>query len=276
MCGDDGAVLGSGRAGPADEIGATPQSTRLRDALETALRNAVLDAGLPVGQQFAAIVAGISGYEGRVAGVAPQLPSRRAVLMHDAPIAHAGALAGEPGIVVIAGTGSVAYCVDSSGRAEQFGGWGYLFGDEGSAFWIACEAITNVARHPGCDAVDAILTFFEARSLRELVSAFYLGEISRERLAAFAPSCIADARDATTSCACLRDPARRAPDELAKLASLGVTDTLRTVAFVGGLMRDAWLKERTYLALQKRVAGVSIVEPLYEPALGALLIARRL
>ncbi len=276
MCGDDGVVLGSGSAGPADEVGASPQSTRLRDALETALHNAVLDAGLPAGQQFAAIVAGISGYEGRVAGVAPQLPSRHVALMHDAPIAHAGALAGEPGIVVIAGTGSVAYCVDASGRAEQFGGWGYLFGDEGSAFWIAREAIANVVAHSGCDAVDAVLAFFGTRSLRELVRAFYLGEISRERLAAFAPSCIAAARDATTTCACLRDPALRAPDELAKLASLGVTDTLRTVAFVGGLMSDAWLKERTYLALQTRAAGVAIVEPLYEPALGALLIARGL
>jgi len=274
VCGEDGVVLGKGRAGPADEVGATVDSTRLRDALASALRGAVADAGLPGKQRFAAIVAGISGYEGRVVGAAPALPSERVVIMHDAPIAHAGALAGEPGIVVIAGTGSVAYSLDPYGHAEQFGGWGYLFGDEGSGFWIAREAIANVVRHDACQATETVLAFFGARSLREFVRAFYLGEISRARLATFAPACIAAARDAV-SCECLRDAAVRAADELAKLAGLAITDTLRTVAFVGGLMSDAWFKAQIYGALQARAAGVTIVEPLHEPALGAVLLARK-
>jgi N-acetylglucosamine kinase-like BadF-type ATPase len=275
VCGDDGVVLGTGRAGPADEIGATAGSTRLRDALEGALRDAVAGAGLPHDQQFVAIVAGISGYEGRPAGVAPSLPAQRVAIMHDAPIAHAGALAGEPGIVVIAGTGSVAYSVDPNGHAETFGGWGYLFGDEGSAFWIASEAISNVTRHDACGATGEVAAYFDVGSLRELVRAFYLGDISRERLASFARICVAAAREAQ-SCACLRDPALRAADELAELAGRAVTDTLRTVAFVGGLMGDAWFKERTYRALQARAEGVTIVEPQHEPVFGALLLARKL
>lgn len=275
VCGDDGVVLGSGRAGPADEIGATVASTRLRDALHAALSDALAKAKLPDDQRFAAIVAGVSGFEGRVVGVAPDLPSEQFLIMHDAPIAHAGALDGEPGIVVIAGTGSVAYSVDPNGHAEQFGGWGYLFGDQGSAFWIAREAIANITRHEACSATTTVLTFFGAESLRELVRAFYLDEISRERLATFAPVCIAAAQDAN-ACDCLRDPARRAAEQLAKLANLAVTDTLRTVAFVGGLMRDAWFKEQTYGALQTLTQGVTIVEPQHDPVVGALLLARRL
>ncbi len=217
VCGEDGVVLGTGRAGPADEIGATPESTRLRDALESALRDAVARAGLPANQQFAAIVAGISGYEGRIVGVTPALPSQRVVIMHDAPIAHAGALAGEPGVVVIAGTGSTAYSVDPDGHAEQFGGWGYVFGDEGSAFWIAREALANVTRHDACHATKTVLQFFGAQSLRELVRAFYIGEVSRQRVASFAPVCLEAAR-ASLSCACLREPVRQAAQELAALA----------------------------------------------------------
>ncbi len=64
---------------------------------------------------FAAIVAGISGYNGTQRGRPPQLPSERVKLMHDAPIAHAGALGGRPGVVIIAGTGSVIYARDDGG-----------------------------------------------------------------------------------------------------------------------------------------------------------------
>ena len=90
--------------------------------------------GLPSESNFAAIVAGVSGYEGRVYGAPPEMPTRHFTLMHDAPVAHAGALAGMPGVVVIAGTGSVVYARDENGRSQTLGGWGFLFGDEGSAF----------------------------------------------------------------------------------------------------------------------------------------------
>ncbi|HKE37033.1 MAG TPA: BadF/BadG/BcrA/BcrD ATPase family protein, partial [Candidatus Baltobacteraceae bacterium] len=110
VIGDErGRVVGRGVAGPADEVGQGADSTRMHDALSGALRAACKGAGLDAGTHFEAIVAGVSGYEGRVYGKMPQLPAARFVLMHDAPIAHAGALAGEPGVVVIAGTGSVVY-----------------------------------------------------------------------------------------------------------------------------------------------------------------------
>ena len=68
----------------------------------------------PSGCALRAIVAGVSGYDGTRRGRPPQLPSQRVQLMHDAPIAHAGALGGRPGVVVIGGTGSVVY-----GRADE-------------------------------------------------------------------------------------------------------------------------------------------------------------
>jgi len=275
VCDDAGVVLGRGVAGPADEVDATAASTRLRDAIEDSLRDAMAKAGLPRNERFAGIVAGISGYEGRVIGAQPRLPSDRVALLHDAPIAHAGALNGEPGIVVIAGTGSVAYSVDPNGHAETFGGWGFLFGDEGGAFWIARTAIARVANHDACPAANDVVQFFGVASLRELVRAYYLGEISRDRIAAFAPLCI-DAAERRSACACLREPAEAATEELAKLATAAVTPTLRTVSFVGGLMRAGWFKERTYRALQARSKGVSIVEPFADPAVGAALLARRL
>ena len=50
------------------------------------------------------------------------------------------------GIALIAGTGSVAWGVDASGREVRAGGWGYLLGDEGSGYWIGREAVRRVLR----------------------------------------------------------------------------------------------------------------------------------
>src|SRR5437879_13624105 len=57
----------------------------------------------------------------------------------------AGALAGEDGISVVAGTGSIAYG-EYEGRRARAGGWGELFGDEGSAYWIAREGLRLFSR----------------------------------------------------------------------------------------------------------------------------------
>ena len=63
--------------------------------------------------------------------------------MHDTPIAHAGALEGRSGVVVIAGTGSVVYGRNDEGWSCTLGGWGFLFGDEGSAFAIARDSLAR-------------------------------------------------------------------------------------------------------------------------------------
>ncbi len=102
-------------------------------------------------------------------------------LLHDTPIAHAGALAGRPGIVVIAGTGSVVYGRKEDGSSSTLGGWGYLFGDEGSAFAIARDALATLMRaHDDGDrsldeAARAACDFFGAASLRGSCTLFIKG-----------------------------------------------------------------------------------------------------
>lgn len=280
-----GTILGRASAGPADEVDQPPHSRRLRDALHDALAGAFARAQLPPETRCASIVAGISGYEGTVVGVPPSLPSERVTLMHDAPVAHAAALGGEAGVVVIAGTGSVAYGVASDGRAATTGGWGYLFGDEGSAFWIARTAISVAAMHETCGGAQLLQTFFDRPTMRALVRAFYQGAITRDRIAAFAPVCIEGARTGTVGCMCITQPVESAAVELARLAVDGVVDETEPfkVAFTGGLMKDAWFKERVRIetvsafetAYDDVVAAYEIVEPAFDPAVGALLLAYR-
>jgi N-acetylglucosamine kinase-like BadF-type ATPase len=270
---EHGRVLARGNAGPADEIGAGADSRRLRDALAAALAEAMRNAALPPDTRFEAIVAGISGYEGRVFGVPPELPTQRLTLVHDTRIAHAGALGGEPGVVVIAGTGSVAYALSNDGRSALAGGWGYLFGDEGSAFWIVRSAISLAAAHEQCAGTERLLSFFDVHSLRELVRGFYVGLVGRDELASFAPRCI-EAAKADDACGCLSDPVRSAPEALANLAAAaaGALEESLPVAFTGGLLRDTWFRAHVYEALGE---AASIREPRHEPVIGAVLLALR-
>ena len=135
LIGDEtGAVLGRGTAGPCDWIGQAAESPRFARALESAIGEALRAAALPAETHFETIVAGISGYEGTIHGLEPKLNAQSVRYLHDARVAHAGAFELGEGIVVIAGTGSVALGRDASGREAVVGGWGFLFGDEGSAF----------------------------------------------------------------------------------------------------------------------------------------------
>lgn len=68
----------------------------------------------------------------------------------DAVTAHAGALGGEAGVVLAAGTGVVATAVDAAGRFVRVDGWGPLLGDEGSGGWIGLAGLRAALRaHDG-------------------------------------------------------------------------------------------------------------------------------
>lgn len=269
---ESGRVLGRGAAGPADEVGVTAGSTRLNDALNGALDDARRAAGLVTGTHFDAVVAGVSGYDGRVYGATPQLPARRVQLLHDTPIAHAGALGGLPGVIAIAGTGSVVYGRATGGSSITLGGWGYLFGDEGSAFRIACDALALLMRAADeneaayADELRAACEFFGLPSLRRIAHAFYKGEIERARLAAFAPQAL--------RFAAFRDAAYRGADRLAQLIARAIEmGAPPRVAFVGGVFGDAGFRDRVRSGVLAACSAVEIVDARYDPAHGALLLA---
>ncbi|MGZ3503734.1 MAG: N-acetylglucosamine kinase [Vulcanimicrobiaceae bacterium] len=277
IAGEDGRILGRGRGGAADEVWQGAASTRLHDALAQALSDACANAKIDPGSHFESIVAGISGYEGRVYGKAPELPTNKLALMHDAPIAHAGAFAGDSGVVVIAGTGSVGYGVNDRGETLTVGGWGYLFGDEGSAFGIVRDVISDAARDTDAGEISELmpplLRYFGASSLRALVRAFYTGSVSRESLAAYAAPVVEAAERGNAHAAqyCLN-----AATALALLASRAA-DRLAIerprVAFIGGLLCSLTMREQISQCTRAVLPAARQVQPRYDPAAGALLLA---
>jgi glucosamine kinase len=70
----------------------------------------------------------------------------RIVIVNDALIALETGAPGQPGVVIISGTGSIAYGRNANGEAARSGGWGYVLGDEGSGYWIGRAALRAVLR----------------------------------------------------------------------------------------------------------------------------------
>lgn len=77
--------------------------------------------------------------------LADKFRNQRYVLHNDIETAMEGAFSGRDGIMLIAGTGSIAFC-RHQGKMKRSGGWGYLFGDEGSAYWLGRKMLEVFAK----------------------------------------------------------------------------------------------------------------------------------
>jgi N-acetylglucosamine kinase-like BadF-type ATPase len=129
-------------------VGAAEGREKLARAVGESVALAAKQAGLDASQmQFEAACFGMSGgSEDKQAILAEILQARKLVVTHDALIALSGATGGEPGVVTIAGTGSIAFGRNAAGETARAGGWGFLFGDEGGGFDIGGRGRRSTAR----------------------------------------------------------------------------------------------------------------------------------
>jgi N-acetylglucosamine kinase-like BadF-type ATPase len=274
-----GVVVGRGVAGAADLVDEPANSRRCADACEGALAQARAAAGLASDVRLAAVVVGLSGFEGVLEGVSPNLGAQRERFVHDAPIALAGAIARPPGVVVIAGTGSVAYGESAQGERVRVGGWGYFFGDEGSSFVLArtalAHAMSEVDRGVPSRLGDVACAYFNVPDLHSLVRAFSQREISRAELASFARLVVEAARLGDGDSAAMLDVAAGALSSLAAVAieRLELSEEAVPVALCGGLGAVPEVRARFAAHLAELAPHAQSVAPQQEPAVGAALLA---
>jgi len=186
----------------------------------------------------------------------------------DADTAQAGAFLGGPGVVVIAGTGSMAFGRNGEHRARA-GGHGFLLGDEGSAYWIGRAAARAALRWEdrlgGSERIHRMVRAATGTGLDDLVGDVTSHPAERSRLTALAPALTALATE---------DPeaariTRRAAEHLAALAQ-SVRDRLGPVPVAGaGRVFGAGL-------IWDRCAELTgAARPLADAAVGAALLAAR-
>jgi glucosamine kinase len=121
---------------------------RSAEVIAQLLRMASAQAGLSAPP--AALCAGLAGVgnEAERAAVEQALAgaARRVCVISDGEVALHGAFGGGPGVLLVAGTGSVAYGRGPDGRMERCGGWGMYVGDEGSGYALGRAALAAALR----------------------------------------------------------------------------------------------------------------------------------
>lgn len=278
-----GRVLGMGRGGPCNHVRAEEGRRKFISAITGCVGAACAQAGIdPAEAQFDAACLGFSGGPADKQAILEEtIRTSQLIVSDDALIALVGATAGAPGIITIAGTGSIAFGRNSEGRTARAGGWGYLFGDEGGGFDLTRQALRAALRYeegwgPATSLRTRLMEAAGASDANDLLHRFYSGEFPRPRIASF--SKIVD-EAATEGDEIARNILIDAAHQLA-----GYTAAVREqlfqpgeaarVACIGGVFRSGLLRER-YRTLVELTEGNRVAAPEYGPAAGALLEAYR-
>lgn len=191
----DGTVLGEGAGGPCNIAAVSPADALL--SVQAAAQAALTQAGCDAAQ-VQAVCAGVAGASvetrrvGLEASLAALFPQAKVAVVPDFAIALAGATGGQPGMIVIAGTGSVAYGENGAGRTHRTGSYGYLIDDAGSGYGVGRAALAAVLR--GADGGGApsdvltahVLAALGLASVAEIVPCVYGGSIDRVTIASLA------------------------------------------------------------------------------------------
>ncbi|MEX2300419.1 MAG: BadF/BadG/BcrA/BcrD ATPase family protein [Bryobacterales bacterium] len=275
-----GAIVGRGTAGPCNHVRSGEGREKLRRAITEAVSEALepLDCALAE-TRFAAACFGMSGGpEDKRELLGELLACERMEVTTDAAIALWGGTGGQPGVVVIAGTGSMAFGRNALGKTMRAGGWGYLYGDEGGAFDLTRNALRAALREeegwgPPTRLRAALLEAGGAADVNDLLHRFYTDEFPRQRVAALAPLVdqIAESGDVVAKQVLLEAGRSLADYGAAVRRQLFEPSEAVQVVQVGGAFNSRFVQEGFRAVLEGSCTG--IVAPRFDPAAGALLWA---
>jgi N-acetylglucosamine kinase-like BadF-type ATPase len=211
-------------------------------------------------------------------------PFRNVLVTHDAEAALVGSIGRRYGVVLIAGTGAIAYGVNARGESRRADGWGYLLGDEGSAHWIGLKGLRAVVRAhdgrgPATALTDALLSHLGLTGADALVTKVYADDFGVPLLAAFAPlvSEVAHSGD-PVALGIQREAGQRLGETLCTVVrGLGMSGQTFEAVLLGGVLRARDLVWQTVVAaLREAAPHVRIIEPRHDAAVGAALLAKEL
>jgi N-acetylglucosamine kinase-like BadF-type ATPase len=285
---ESGRVLAHHLEGPAYylETGWDPMRALLARGIQAVLSSASVRlaelsftfVGLPAYGEDSRLMASLD------AAPSPPLQPGRYRCGNDAVCGWAGALAAFDGINVIAGTGSMAYG-EFEGKSARAGGWGELFSDEGSAYWIAREGLRlfsrmSDGRTPRGPLYDIVRSHFGLQSDLDLCAAVY-GEnrIERSELASRSTLVAQAATAGDSQAAGLFDQAAEELRQIVRAVyhQLAVpADSTVSVSYSGGLFNHQPLLASLHTKLTESGDRYRLLPPRLPPVAGAALYAAKL
>ena len=279
---DRGREISRGQGGPSNHqsVGVDAASKAIADALTTTTDA----AGNP---PLAVACWGMAGLdrpedEHIIKQMAERLlPQIQVEIVHDSTIALVGGTDGKRvGVVIIAGTGSIAVGYHPSGRIARASGWGHLLGDEGSGHYIALRGLNTATR--ACDGrgpmtilIDKLTEAVDVSTLEDLANRIYLEGWTAPEVAALAPVVLKAAEEGDEQAAAI---VTEAGMELALAArvvieDLGMVKDTFEVVLSGGIFKGS---PRMVEIIQQELGNViphaDVILPRREPVIGAGLI----
>jgi glucosamine kinase len=205
------------------------------------------------------------------------------VVIHtDISIALDDAFGEGPGVLLVSGTGSIAYGRGPAGQVARCGGWGPVCGDEGSGQWIGRRALSVVTaaadgREPETALIGAVLTAAQVNEPQELIA--WAAQATPAQLASLAPvvSSVADAGDLRAN-AILSLAVEELVLHVRTLSRelFGDERAATPVAFTGGMLtKGTTLRKRLEHRLKSAVPGAQLRVGEVNAARGAVRSALR-
>ena len=301
VVGDEVSQLATVTVGPSNitRVG----EARARESFHQAIGQACAAARIAPQQVARACVGAAGAGREEIAGAVRRLVAEVILgeieVVGDMEIALAAAFGRGPGVIVIAGTGSIAYGRDAQSRTARAGGWGFAVSDEGSAHWIGRAAVGGVLRaadqagddFPLDDQVEHDRAWPASRLCRELKTALNLDSLRELASAANAQADFAVLFPAVLVAAESGDPVARqviaeASAELAQLGDIVMrrlfpvrhSTVLQAVpmAIAGGVFRHAaMIRDLFYNQVRAANPHVIFGSEVVDPVQGALQMARR-
>jgi N-acetylglucosamine kinase-like BadF-type ATPase len=201
-------------------------------------------------------------------------------VLSDCQTARFGATLGSPGVVVIAGTGSIVVAGNSRSRWVRFGGWGHILGDEGSAYWIAVEsvkaAIASEDRgESGGKLGRAVRRWFGVRRLTGIVPIVYRPTFRKRDLALLAEDL---SKRPGAGGPVFRRICQRAGKELAgqtalAIRSAGLKSGAITVYLVGSVINCNPIVQQAFLRKLRTRRRFRVAAPILSSVFGAVAMA---
>jgi N-acetylglucosamine kinase-like BadF-type ATPase len=281
VIGNETSILGSGISGPSNLVRVGEQ--RAREAVAAAINQACAEAKVnpPQIQRTCIGVAGGARPETAklMRRILSEIVAGEIEIVGDMVIAMEAASGSAPGVVVIAGTGSIAYGRNATGQTARAGGWGFAISDEGSAHWIGRAAVSALLR--ACDEgqspplLNSVMRAWGLESREQIIMAANATPVAD--FAGLLPSIISSAPGDPIA----HDVLAQAGAELATLAKVVIARLFREgepvrVAMSGGVFRNASLVRRVfYNNLRLTFPHVLLDEEVVDAVKGALELARK-
>jgi len=279
---ENGRILGEGRAGSSNYHNVGVQVASL--AVKNALKQAKSNAGVIEKPDICVVaLAGIDSEQDMKTAshfVKNARIAKTSIVIHDSVAAIYATTRGRPGIVVNSGTGSFAAGINGKGTYARAGGWGYIVGDEGSAYDIGLQAIKMTfrsfdGREEETKLTEILKRRFRVKQVDDLISQIYRNGLTVEQIAAVAPMVITSARKDMISRKILNEAGTQLGELVCAVAvRLNMTGVEFPVAAVGGNFKSGGYLIRALKSKVRRCCPKArVIQVHVEPAQGSLSLA---